>query len=642
MAFLFKKNKEQIKAIFDWLGEVINRGDLILLEQERKRQVYYFEFPLKFGDKPKKAKTFDKNNLAFLVKFPPSGLDSGENRNEWQAIFKSPELEIYENKKRFGKKQFKPLRRGLNDEQKRIALKIARKSLEIFLREKRMPEIGSADFDFVAPFSSNLKTDVGVALWMKGLLRGSHVSAGRPLGEGIVAASVEASRDSAFKPLKAEEIAGTRIEITVCGDLKIPLSRNLIEKNEIFYNKGYFLQKRGKVAWSLPQIFNTGSFRDLKDLIRRLAEKVSPAPEEIFDKETRILIFEVDDFIDDRKGEQFLILDGPVAEFKEEPELKKTAEMTADWLLKVQEPDGNFIPIFNPLTGETTQIDWSRSALSAWSLIEFGKLTGKSDYIEAGRKNLLFLKKYLLEESMAPQDIGYTIMSLTFLGEMSLSLGYWQESLWCGSKILEHGPALKFSPIIFSQAGSFLTGLSRSDKKFFEPALKLANLIREEFENNLKEKMPMGLSTWAGMVDLFLKIFEVTGDSSYLEIAKKTADWLLSYQLDNGAFKSATNSNFVFTRGTGKITDVLGRILLLENKQVDSVFDRLYYKGCMEKAFGWLGQMQYLSENSYFVPQKNLVKTIGGFRHDYFNPDIWIDSAGHFLLGVSRFLKADS
>jgi hypothetical protein len=52
-------------------------------------------------------------------------------------------------------------------------------------------------------------------------------------------------------------------------------------------------------------------------------------------------------------------------------------------------------------------------------------------------------------------------------------------------------------------------------------------------------------------------------------------------------------------------------------------------------------KMQYLPENSYFIPEKNLDYAIGGFRHDYFNPDLWIDSAGHFLLAASRFLNAD-
>ena len=112
MSFLFSKNKKQLEAIFDWLSSVVSQNDLILLEREGKQEIYYFEFPLKFGDKPRKIKTFNKDNIAFLIKLPQSKSNSDKDKNEWQLIFQSPELGIYESRKRFESKQAKPLRWG--------------------------------------------------------------------------------------------------------------------------------------------------------------------------------------------------------------------------------------------------------------------------------------------------------------------------------------------------------------------------------------------------------------------------------------------------------------------------------------------------------------------------------------------------
>jgi len=110
MSFLFSKNKKQLKPIFDWLSGVVNQDDLILLEREGKREGYYFEFPLKFGDKPERLKCINDKDFSFFIKFFSRRPDI--NVKEWKSIFQSPELGIYESRKRFEGKQFKPLRWG--------------------------------------------------------------------------------------------------------------------------------------------------------------------------------------------------------------------------------------------------------------------------------------------------------------------------------------------------------------------------------------------------------------------------------------------------------------------------------------------------------------------------------------------------
>ncbi len=142
--------------------------------------------------------------------------------------------------------------------------------------------------------------------------------------------------------------------------------------------------------------------------------------------------------------------------------------------------------------------------------------------------------------------------------------------------------------------------------------------------------------------EAFLKMFENEKDISYLHSAAEIFDWLLHYQLDNGSFRALNNpdSEFSYIRGTAKVFEVLAKVFLInKTKEFDGIFNLDYYKACFQKAFNWIARMQYSSRNSYFVSSRNLDKVIGGFRHDYFNCDLWIDGAGHFILGASRFLK---
>jgi len=635
---LFGKNQKHLDAIFDWLRNIVDQNDLILVDQEGKRESYYFEFPLKYGDKPKKVKHIDNEKATFFVKFSsrPPKID----REKWQLIFQSSELQIFENKKRFNGKQSKPLRWGLEEEEKKIALKIARESMRIFLEEKRIPQIN--DLNFSLPTAFNLKTDLDVALWVSGAFRGSIVLENMSLAEGIAQAAAYVCRDARFKPLELEELKDARIEITLISDLKIPLSRSLLEKDEIFYDKGYLLKKGEKQGWFLPEVFNVLSFKNLKEFLSRLAlEKATLSPEEIFDKKTEIFIFEVDDFIEGENKEEILNLIGPMVRTKKTGiDIKKSAIAAAEWLLKIQEPDGNFIPIINPLTGKTSQIDWPRSIFTGWSLIEFGKAIGNPQCVEAGRKNFSYGKKYILDEQII-KDPNKEALNLSYLGQVALSLDYQKEALQCGNRILETESQLKFEPILFSQIGSFLAELSRIDKNFLAPTLKFAEKVQLEFDNALRQKWSMHLAVWAELANLNLKLFEIQVDDSYLKTARKVSDWLLSRHLDDGSFGAVNGSNLnpvAYTRGTAKVAEVLAETLILE-KQIDGALDLVYYKTSLEKSFDWLISMQYSPENSFFIPKKNLELSLGGFRHDYFNQEAWIDSAGHFLLAVSRFFK---
>jgi hypothetical protein len=481
--------------------------------------------------------------------------------------------------------------------------------------------------------------DLAVALWVGGVFRGSRIVTNRILGEGVIQAAVWASRDLRCKPLENAELLLTRIEICLCSDLKIPVSQKFIKKNEILHSKGYLLKESEKTGWFLPEVFNIRPFKNLDEFLARLAEKAGLAGKSL-PKKTRILIFEVENFIENATREEALKLDGPVAEISQESlDLKESATLVADWLLRIQTPEGDFCPIINPLTGWMSQRDWPRCLLSAFGLVEFGKAIGEQKYIEAGKKTFLYFKRYLFEEPdvfYAPYDF---FASLVYFGWLAESLNFGEETLRCGQKILERIGALEFEPIIFAQAGSFFVRLSKKNREFFEPALKTAVLVRDKFEEEIKKNKSMNAVFWAELVNLYVGIFEISGDNSYLTTAQKMGQWLFGYQQADGAFRSFKESEIVYVRGTGKIIEALAGIFVIDKNKIENVFDMEYYKKSLDQAIGWLIKMQYTSQNAYFIPQKNLDLALGGFRHDYFNPDLWVDSAGHLLLAVSRLLK---
>lgn len=637
---LFSKNKKQQKALFDWLRNIVDPDDLILLKRNGKREGYSFDFPLRPGDKPKKLGSVKGKDFTFFINF--SSRPAVINKKQWKLIFHFPELEFWENKKRSSGKQTKPLRWGLEEEDKKIALKIARESVRIFLEEKRTPQI--SDFNFHITSIFNVRADLDVALWVNGALRGSAVVENTPLNDGIIKAAVYAIRDARFKPLEFDELKDTRIEITLFSDLRIPLSMNLIRKNEIFSDKGYFVRRGVKEGWFLPEVFNVIPFKGLREFLSLLAiQKASFLPEEVFDKYNEFFIFEIDDFIEGEEKEKTSKLIGPLVQNEKlDGDTQNSAMMAADWLLKIQESDGNYIPLIDPLTGKTSQLDWPRSIFAGWSLIEFGKTIGNPKYVDAGRKNFFYGKKYILDEQII-KNSGKECLDLAYLGQEALSLSYLQEARQCGNRILEKEKHLKFEPILFSQIGSFLAEISKTDKNFMEPALRFGIKTQLEFDDALRQKRPMQLAVWAELANLYLKLFEIRGDIFYLQTAQKVIDWMLNYQLDDGSFRSINNINsiFAYTRGTAKIAEVLAEIFVLEKQIVDinKDFKVFLYKDCLNRAFMWLDTMQYSAENSYFIPKKNLDLALGGFRHDYFNQEAWIDSTGHFLLAASRFLK---
>ena len=604
MFTFFNENKRLLNAIFEWLSEVVGENDFVSVDFGKYSGFYRFEFPLRSGDRPQKISPLQKSKITFVIR-KPDKLSSGD---QWATIFSSPEIEVLENKNR--PHTIKPLRWGFSDEKRVAAFRIARDALQKFLEDASRLE---RNYFLAFPPRFSLRTDVDVALWVKGRLRGSSVVEGMSLGEGIAEAAILSSRDSRFKPLSSEDLPDTRIEVTIMHDIRVPLSERERSKNAIYPEKGYLLEKNSKKGWYLPEVFNIKRFRNLEDFLGDLAQEKAGLNRAVY-KKASVFIFEVDDFIESEDHSLALALWGPVIKndhlIPNSEFIIPRLRAAADWLCRIQEPDGNFPPIIDSFTGRATkQIDWPRFAFTAWALAEFGKAIREGKYIQAATKSFEYLKRNLISNSE---------LTLAYFGQLSVVLGKTKEARSVGEKLLERSDAFLFDSITIAQIASFFKILSKNDTRFSTPFKNFAAALKTNFEANLKKDSVMNLAVWAELVNVFSGVDQ--------EFSENVALWLKKHQLPNGAFTESTNSNFVYTRGTGKIFEVLA-------------LDPKKNKAAFERALTWLFSMQYNEENMFFVPEEICPKILGGIRHDYFNQEAWIDSAGHYLFGGMRFIR---
>lgn len=657
--FLNPKNIE-LKAIRKHIGSFAEENDQIAF-CKKEGTVQYFRFEL---GKWKHMKSnhgriynlFSDEELRFIILKKAD--DYSENSSPvWIEIASGIYWKVLENVKKCSPPL--PFRFGLSDDEKKLILSASRKAITQFLEEG---EIISQD-KLTLPQRFYYRTDLDVTIWVKGQLRGSSIVKGKRLSDGIVEASLNAIHDFRFKPISKKELSVARIEIIIFLNDRLILNHEFIRENKILPDKGYFLSLGNKSGWFLPEVFNVRRFSDSREFLRDLASEKAGLPKNSYlSRKTKIEIFSIIDFIEGEKQESNFDLWGPVLlpkkdNIKEEnifseDDFERRLRKAGDWLLEMQEEDGNFVPIINPLNGFTTQIDWPRATLSAWSLTELSKSIGENKYLEAAEKYFYFFKKYL-------QDRNYLfsnrLLVLAYAGEIALSLSekdekYIKEAENLAQSILTSFQNMpKTDPITIEQSLSFLSAwiIFQKSKEVIiaedlsETIKELTDYLKKEFE--LKSaKQDCNLAVWAELVHSLSDLFSISGNSSDQEFIFKLTDWLINFQNNDGSFAGTNNdSNFVYTRGTAKIFEVLPDAI----KRAIEAGEELRikkYKKTAGSCLTWLELMQYDENNVFFVRPDLREEIIGGFRHDYMNQEAWIDAAAHFILGGTRILKLQS
>ncbi|RJQ37436.1 AMMECR1 domain-containing protein [Candidatus Parcubacteria bacterium] len=616
--FLGEGQYRVINAVIDWISTMAANTDSVRISFGTYSATVAFMCDPEKGCMPK---MLGKNILepkTFIIR-QPSGSAIPEG---WIAIFSSPDLEILENKTRAP--SVTPLRWRLSREEKMLALRIARKTLEELFSQKK-----HKDSDPL-PERFSLKSDLGVALWVDGRLRGSSVIRGKRLEEGIRAAALSASRDSRFKPIGSSDLARLRIEITIISDLRIPLSDRELSKNAIYAEKGYGVRFEERIGWFFPEVFNVRKFKNLSEFLNALVKEKAKV-ESPYSRDN-VFMFEVDDFIEsDRHVVSSLYgpLIKPVRSYKT-TDLKSSLKSTADWLCRIQEPDGNIPPISDPLTGRMNQIDWPRLAFSLWALAEFGNAIESDTYARASERGFEYLKRHLLlgqsdemtligehHTQMNRPVISNRMLTLAYFGQLSRALKKLNESLSAAREIAESINTVGVDTITKSQICSFLRIFSKDDEVFRKSFETLAAALKRDFMRIVKDQKAANLAIWAELAHIFL---EADSDFSATVYA-----WLKRQQHYDGSFPTSPSDTAAYTRGTGKILEVLAA-------------DPIGHNDAITRSLQWLATMQYNDDNMFFIRRELQPIFMGAFRHDFLNPEAWIDSSGHFLLAGTRLL----
>ncbi|OGZ07201.1 MAG: hypothetical protein A3D65_00730 [Candidatus Lloydbacteria bacterium RIFCSPHIGHO2_02_FULL_50_13] len=594
----------RIISVTEWLSEVVNEDDVILIAFPRYRRLFRFAFPIFPGDAP--CRVVDKTVVPTFVVGNPKECH-GNVSNLWVRIFGMPTFEIWENKKRLT--GISPLRWCTTDEEKSIALRIARDAVKLFLIKGSRLE---REYFHPLTMRFSLRTDLGFALWVNGELRGGATVENCPLGEGVAEAAVRSLDQSTFRPIAIEELDNTRIEITAMNRPYIPLSKKEREHGTIYGEKGYLLKKRS--SWFLPETFNVRRSSNLREFIGGPAQGKNHFCQ-IRDN-AAVFISEVDDFIESQDRSRPLSFNGPTIKLDsatlDSTFLIQRMRSAADWLCVMQAVDGSIQPATDPFIDRQRQLNWPRFAFSSMALAAFGRAVKEKRYVDAAEKSHAYLKKHLLENPEI--EIPYHDATLSYFGELSLFLGKKESAIAAAGELKERAPWRTNKTTTLPQIGNFLTKFD----EFREYAMMTLNVARENFEAAQKHPGHVLVPVWAELVNAFRGVDDAFSDS--------VEAWLISHQRLDGSFSETTDGGLSYTRGAGKIFEVLA--LRPEKNSI-----------VIKKTLTWLVSMQYDAENTFFVSPEIRPKIIGAFRHHSLDPLAWIDVAGHVILGASRYFS---
>ncbi len=479
----------------------------------------------------------------------------------------------------------------------------------------------------------NQLVTLSVAFWIEGALRGCRVVHQQPFKDALRQAALHATRDSRFKPIEQEEFAAARIEITLLTPWQTISLDQLKGQQSVDPDKAYRITYKNQQGWLLPEVFNCLRFRGIEDFLRTLiTEKAGIRGDSPYLTQAKIEVFEADDYIESEDKKRIHLLFGPLLTIDQRYEsydelftrdLETMLHQAAEQLLRIQEKNGNISPVIDPLSGKMKQIDWVRLALTGVALESVGRVTGTEKYRTAALRIGKYIWKYGYDH---PYLDNYTkTLCCVYYAEYLWLAGRTDEAKSIAWEVSKQLHSIRFEPILLLKSASFL--LLFEEKDFMNLAVDLFESVWSDFmEKSQSKGGSVELARYPELSAVAEKLFETTREEQYHEKAVQVNEWFARQQHPRGDFPSSTGSGFSYTRGTGKIFEVLASH---PNEYRENIL----------RVFVWLRSIQYTRENTFFVQSELREKILGGFRHDVLNQEVWIDASAHVLLGGSRLLQ---
>lgn len=540
----------------------------------------------------------------------------------WQRIFHAKEFEVWESESYYRKHNLPlPLRLGLNDTEKMALIREVRRIMNEVLSGREAVLMLSGDLRKRLVDQQNLD----VAVWVQGKLRASVIVTEESGERALEIASKRATWDKRFAPLALEEFPEARIEITFMSDLFFPVLESDYRRGDIDPTKGYRVTAPdGKRGWYLPEVHNCVSFRSLPHMLEQLTVNKAAIHREDFER-CRFEQFSTFDWIENGSG--IMTLSGPT----ETPDherftvefLRQILESSMAWLGRLQKPDGSIPAIFSP---HDTDEKMRLPALGGvgYALAFSGRVLENNQVLESAERVWRYLYTCLIQEAVKKSDIQYLFTTVYFL-RLSLELKK-DVALSEIASIVPSLPRIRNNPILWLQTLSFLADYEERDSRTY------ADLVRKEallaYKNFQKRRVLPGeqVALYPELIAVYAKLFIMTGDVTWRKRGIEGSKRYQSMQQEDGSFPHSPERIFAYTRGTSKIFEALA-VFPEENDP------------SLKKAFAWIRTMQYNQDNTFHLTLEQRRRLCGGFRHDAFNKEAWIDASAHVILGLARILK---
>jgi len=601
--------KGALGAVVTWIRTVSLEGDLFILETGEAKEVLSFPFPSMPGADPERALVpLDSPRIRFIVR--TGSRMAAKPGGTWRSVLRVREVEVLERDIPHGR--HRPLRLGLSDAEALAALHHVRRSAAHFITAA----VGNApEADTRENPRLGLRSGVAVAIWTRGRLRGSLVCPPGPALRTLGQAAVWACQDARFERLAPSDLDDTVFQATLLHAPRVTLAPEEIATGNAYPDKALTASLGLRSGIYLPEIFNLvrhGTLRSLTESVAKEKAGILGANEG-----TLFEVCEVTEIVESGDRSRALRLDGPVAhggDAEVSPAIaRESGEAATEWLARIQREDGALPLRARPALGTSDGIDVPRMAMTAEGLAAFGVAYDFLPAVSVARRVLGWV-----ERSEAARRGTHELLIAIYMAKAKLLLDGRQVAHDTARAIAERLARVptELPVLVASHALALLGLLARAGDGSGALSKYQDALVRDlaaRFARARSEAAPASLAEWAEL-----------GMAPDPETAREVRDWLSLQQLSSGAFPDTTTSDFVYTRGTGKIFEVLAESRAPLHEEAAT------------SALKWLVRMQYRTDSAFFVPSEYRPQVLGAIRHDYTDTDAWIDSAGHLLLGLAR------
>lgn len=545
--------------------------------------------------------SFDRKIVVYLSK-SLSDLEDRHVSRTHSRIFKSSTVEIYE---RSDSTPARGIRHGVADEFAHMLLKHIRLVARAAICSKScrpFPDLEKKIFQYI--YSE--RCTFGITVWKDGYVRGSAVSSGVSLKDGLDETVTNTLRDIRFKPLSTQELEDARIEINISPDIWMPVT-DLDLRSEI---APHFLASRCKVhgrerAHNFPAVTNIGYSGNTYDYYRKLAEKARIGKNQQILFETAPCF----SFIENARLDSALQIRGGiplVAEIR--PSLKLLEDITESIVQNI-DSDGFIQNRFQLSTSSKNyRMDILRMSFIYSALCESRDFTAKRHHDKSIRKLRNFIEKNISAHTMLQQALPeiYLARGDLFLGEKdstflrkSLSRDYQNVQIPAAIQIM------KLKLLILNQEGR---AVPRELSDY-------AGIIFREW------RMHKDIDNFYLFSDIISILRQIKLDREYEEIST----WLASKQHPDGSF---SEKRVPTTRNMSKI--------------IESCMTDTRLAPHMHRATAWVLRMLYTHDSMFHIPTDMRPCFNYCLRHDYWNRDVWLDGSAHLLTALTRKLYKEN